>query len=240
MVRFKTILNLKDSDQDGVKDKDEIISYLFDASGDRLKAVRPDIDGDTRRNELDSDSDGGETVDGCEDYSQNGKYEKELGETRNDDPSDDKPLLITLSWPLQGADVDLHLIKPGGQLNSGEDCYYRNKNPYWGSNRGIYRCGDPSLDVDCITQCTVEHIKLDRLETGLYKVKVHYYSDHGKGETSPMVRVTLMGKSYDFWFTVSNNQVRDVCTIDWPTQTVTAVGTVSSLSGAERLTLPGK
>lgn len=246
LVRFQTNPYLpdgKDSDYDGIEDKIEMMSYLFAENGVYLPVIRPDIDGDGLRKELDLDSDNKDnkgTIDGCEDINQDGIWQP--GETRNNDPSDDKILFITLTWENVDKDLDLHLIKPGGQMWKNTDCNYLNKNPDWGkSNVGNLNCGDPKLDTDCITSCTVEHINLETLESGTYHVKVHYYSDHENGPESPKVNVWLQGKSYDFGpRKIADEEVWDVCTIDWPSKTVTAGGAVTSLSAAGGGIKPGK
>jgi hypothetical protein len=188
---------------------------------------------------LDPDSDGGGNWDGCEDSNQpsNGFFEPNLGETRNDDPSDDKLLLIKLGWADLGKDFDLHLIRPGGTIfgSDGSDCYYSNKTPQWGWTAGNYRCGDPKLDQDCITGCTEEQITLNTLKPGTYSVKVHYYSDHGKGTGSPNISVSLyntkdrkiINQSFGPPQELKQAQVWDVCTIDWPSGIINPINTVS-------------
>ncbi len=231
--RFKTDPIYADSDNDRVPDKKEIREYVFNSAG-AFSRRSADIDGDGLRKELDPDNDNGGMDDGCEDSNFNGIFEPALGETDNFKPTDDRSLLITLNWPTPGADVDLHLINP-----SGGECYYVDKNPDWGVP-GI-TCDDPALDVDCITQCTVEHISLNKLENGSYTVRVHYYSDHDLGPTSPSVTVWLQGVSYFFGpQTLTDDQVWDVCTIDWPSKTIGAGGAVTTLSNTQRLRMPGK
>lgn len=102
------------------------------------------------------------------------------GETRM---LDMRTFRIQLEWPLLGADVDLHFVNP-----SGSDCYFANRNPDWGFS------GDPTdnpfLDRDCISGCVLETTSLDRVtQEGTYKIVVHYYSDHGLGDTTATVRV---------------------------------------------------
>jgi len=228
-----------DTDDDLVPDKLDMREYLFTNTG-AYSRRNPDIDGDGLRKEGDPDNDYAQNnglIDGCEDSNQNGKFEANLGETDNFKPSDDMNLHIQLTWPKLGADVDLHLIRPNGQMWSYNDCYFANMNPDWGMP-GV-SCDDPRLDIDCITQCTVENIRLSRLENGIYSVKVHYYWDHNLGPTSPRVTVWVQGVRYDFGpQTLTDDQVWDVCTIEWPSKRVTPGGLVTSLSGTERLTRP--
>jgi len=231
-----------DTDDDLVPDKLDMREYLFDNAGVYSRR-NPDIDGDGLRKERDPDNDYAQNnglIDGCEDSNQNGKLEPSLGETDNFKPSDDMALHIQLRWPTLGADVDLHLIRPNGQMWSGDDCYFANMNPDWGM-LGV-SCDDPRLDIDCITQCTVENIRLSSLESGTYSVKVHYYWDHDLGPTTPSVTVWLQRVKYSFGPQIlTDGQVWDVCTIEWPSGAVTPGGSVTSSSFAiQRLTGPVK
>ena len=233
--------NDADSDHDLVPDGVDIREYVFDAAGTFQKR-NADIDGDGKRKELDLDSDVRDDkgiMDGCEDTNRNGKLEPALGETDNFRASDDMTLHILLSWPKLGSDVDAHLIRPGGQMFSSNDCYYSNKNPDWGM-AGV-TCDNPRLDVDCIQQCTIENIKLSKLEVGTYSVRMHYYSDHGLGPTTPTVTVWVQGVRYSFGpRTMTDDQVWNVCTIDWPSKTVRAAGSVTALSEDGSAHAPGK
>jgi len=230
-----------DTDDDLVPDKLDMREYLFTNAG-AYSRRNPDIDGDGLRKERDPDNDYAQNnglMDGCEDSNQNGKLEPNLGETDNFKPSDDMNLHILLTWPKLGADVDVHLIRPGSQMGSDGDCYYNNMNPDWGMP-GV-SCDDPRLDIDCITQCTVENIRLSRLENGTYSVKVHYFWDHDLGPTSPRVTVWVQGVKYDFGpQLLTDDQVWNVCTIEWPSKVVTPGGLVTSLSATERLLRPRK
>jgi len=90
--RFHTDPFITDTDQDGVNDKQDIASGVFDLTYGY--AFHPggsgrDIDGDKLPTELDEDSDNGGCLDGTEDTNGDGKYEPELGEIYNFDPKDD-------------------------------------------------------------------------------------------------------------------------------------------------------
>lgn len=80
--RFFTGLFDGDSDNDSVRDKNDIREYVFDASNNYSKR-NADIDSDGKRKEKDPDNDGDTYNDGCEDTNFNGKYEPGLGETDN-------------------------------------------------------------------------------------------------------------------------------------------------------------
>lgn len=232
-VRFLTGPAGADSDGDLVPDKLDIRSYIFTADG-KYGRVSPDIDRDGDRKELDRDNDragNNGALDGCEDLNRNGK--PDAGEQSSFDPADDLGIQILLYWPLWGADVDLHFIRPGGAMNSFGDCYYGNRAPDWGTANST--CDDPYLDVDCITQCTIETIRLGSPAPGTYSIKVHYYSDHGKGDVSPDVTVWIKGVRQDFGpSNLSNGQIWDVGTIQWPGGAFTAVNTVRDMTADER------
>jgi hypothetical protein len=219
--RFSTIYNDVDTDSDLVQDLPDIREYVFSAAG--VYSLRnADVDGDGARKELDPDSDYGSndgTIDGCEDSDHDGRYEANLGETNNFSPVDDKILQIQLTWPQLGSDVDLHLIKPGAAMWSNGDNYFGNLNPDWGPPGP---CGNPTLDIDCITGCTVENSRLDKLETGIYNVKVHYFWDHDLGPATPRVVIWVQGTRYVFGpQQLTDDQIWDVATVEMPTNVVT-------------------
>ena len=83
--RFHTDPLRKDTDYDGVDDKNDIREYVFNAQHQYAKRVA-DLDNDGVRKELDPDNDGDLVMDGCEDSNQNGKYEPARGESDNFDP----------------------------------------------------------------------------------------------------------------------------------------------------------
>lgn len=133
---------------------------------------------------------------------------------------------VQLTWPQLGSDFDLHFIRPGGAYWAiPDDCHFRNRNPDWGV------VGDPddnpALDVDCISACTIENIVLEEAFDGTYTIKVHYYSDHGQGPGSPRVRVWVAGQQLNFGpQQMTNGQVWDVATIDWPSGSLTVIDQV--------------
>ena len=213
--RLATIYNDKDSDNDDVLDGADVRGYVFANNG--TYALRSaDIDNDGKRKEVDSDNDHAAndgTLDGCEDRDHDGKYEAAQGETNNFSPVDDKLLHIRLTWPQVGSDVDIHLLRPGGTFGSYDDVYYANRSPDWGP---AGRCGNPTLDVDCITSCTVENIRLDTLEPGTYTVIVHYYYDHEQGPTPATVTIKLGDRLFQHTKTVADGERWTATTITWP------------------------
>ncbi len=95
---------------------------------------------------------------------------------------------IRLTWNNLGADVDLHFKNPNG-----DDCFYNRRNPDWGVPGDVQ--DNPSLDRDCIQQCTEENTTIDLLrQAGTYRIEVHYYSDHGRGASTARVEVFKYGR----------------------------------------------
>jgi len=105
-IRFGTDPGNRDSDGDGVNDKEEIRASVFEPrigwsvkasavrAGERFpapSATGRDFDGDGLRMERDPDSDGGGCKDGEEDLNGNGV--RDAGETSNFDPDDD-PMVV--------------------------------------------------------------------------------------------------------------------------------------------------
>lgn len=139
---------------------------------------------------------------------------------------DELDIHAQLTWPLLGSDFDLHFIRPGGAYWAiPDDCHWRNKQPDWGVPGET--SDNPALDVDCIDSCTIENIILQDAFNGTYTIKVHYYSDHGLGASSPRVRVWVRGQQFDYGpRQMTNDQVWDVATINWQNGSLTVIDQV--------------
>lgn len=85
--RFRTNPRAKDTDSDGVDDKQDIRAWVFDERTSALS--NHDRDGDRKTMELDEDSDDGGCFDGVEDANGNGKHESANKESYNFDKNDD-------------------------------------------------------------------------------------------------------------------------------------------------------
>jgi PKD repeat protein len=154
---------------------------------------------------------------------------------------------IKLTWNTDDTDVDLHLVKPGGELWGPGDCYWENIHPDWDGDGEYYDPYDPNnndendpyLDIDDMGGYGPEHITINKSLAGTYSVVVHYWDDWGHGPSDATVTVTLYGgttneivrtfgphhMSYDDYWEVAN--------ITMPQGTFSSVAQSSTLRSAE-------
>ncbi|MBA2663349.1 MAG: choice-of-anchor D domain-containing protein [Bradymonadaceae bacterium] len=117
-----------------------------------------------------------------------------------------------------GTDLDLHLLHPRGRWNKGpHDCFWQNMRPDWGVAGDS--SDDPSLDIDKVDGWGPENINLDKPENDtVYKVGVHYFSDHGYGASFATVRIFLGGElvSEVRRKRLADQQFWHMANIEWP------------------------
>lgn len=101
---------------------------------------------------------------------------------------------ITLTWQPSGADIDLHLVQPGGRFfKNPEDVCYCNPNPDWGV---VGQADDnPFLDRDDLVGPGPENINLTRAPySGEYDVVAHHFAANGhSGPVDVTIEVRLRG-----------------------------------------------
>ncbi len=86
---------------------------------------------------------------------------------------------VQLTWNTgPSSDMDLHLLRPGGSTNTGNDCYYANcqvTGLEWGV---VGAAGDPILDVDDTEGYGPENIFITSgAEAGQYRIVVRNFDD---------------------------------------------------------------
>jgi hypothetical protein len=131
-----------------------------------------------------------------------------------------------------GADLDLHFVhmkyavtEPGGDpwFNMPFDAYWFNPNPNWGTLAPNVP-DDPSLDRDDTDGAGPENLNLDQPQNGVvYGVGVHYWSEHGYGESFATVRIYIYGSLVleAAGIPMSGCDLWDVARIEWPSAKVT-------------------
>lgn len=97
---------------------------------------------------------------------------------------------VQLSWDTPDSDIDLHLIRPGGAVESENDCFYANcegTGLEWGAAGSA---GNPVLDVDDLSGFGPENIFIrSGAEAGEYRIVVHNYD--GSPATHATVKIYL-------------------------------------------------
>lgn len=107
---------------------------------------------------------------------------------------------VSLRWNLP-TDVDLHLVKPRGQVGDygngvagrsrGTDCSPFNRSPAWGLPGSD---DDPRLEQDAVTTRGPESVRIDGLESGRYEVYAHYCDSRNvRSVTDARLEVSLRG-----------------------------------------------
>jgi len=104
-------------------------------------------------------------------------------------------VVIELTWGTEGDDMDLHLLAPGGELNSDTDCYYLNCKAEtatldWGEE-GVTE-DNPTLDVDDISGTGPEVISIAEPSAGSYTIVVNdFASSVMEEDNSVTIRILL-------------------------------------------------
>ncbi|UCB43242.1 MAG: DUF11 domain-containing protein [Dehalococcoidales bacterium] len=128
---------------------------------------------------------------------------------------------IELTWDKNDTDMDIHLIRPGGEMwNIPDDCYWNNGNPDWGA-AGVSE-DNPSLDQDDVDGFGPENLTLEQPEVGIYQVKVDYFDDYDNGPSVATVIIWINDeKVAEYSQEMSDGDTWDCAQIDWPSGVVT-------------------
>jgi hypothetical protein len=135
-------------------------------------------------------------------------------------------LAIEIHWQQAGDDLDLHLLAPGGSMETRTDCYYANCKPPavldWGVV-GVTR-DNPQMDMDDIPGTGPENIDIDEPADGVYSVVVH---DYPGSVYSAANRVTvtlyidgLLVETLEHDM-LGEDTTWSACEIDWPSGIIT-------------------
>jgi hypothetical protein len=143
-------------------------------------------------------------------------------------------ITVQLTWDHPSADIDLHLVRGNGPVNSPNDCYYANCKPGaanfpdWDGVTGRSP-GDPVLDVDDTNGYGPETTSVEDAPSGIYEVGVHSFGQPS-GDTVPCtvkiyVNASLVAEyrrtlvaSKDYWrvgtVTIPSGAVGEIDTVE--------------------------
>lgn len=128
-------------------------------------------------------------------------------------------LLIQLVWDHPVADLDLHVLRPGDQLDADFDCSWQHPHPDWGT------LGDPNDDPahlgDKLAGFGPESVVYEQPIDGDYRIAVAYNS--AQGSASPALNATV--RIYMYGVVVRElthpmaaaGELWEAGTVNWPT-----------------------
>ncbi|MFO0728648.1 MAG: choice-of-anchor D domain-containing protein [Myxococcota bacterium] len=138
---------------------------------------------------------------------------------------------VVLRWNTRLTDVDVHLVRPGGNpfASDGSDCFFGQPSPDWGTAGDT--TDNPFLDQDDTDGLGPENINLSATAPGDYKVYVHYWRDSGLGASNATVDIFIGGTmAGTFNHSLRCDDLWLAGTVHWNgmTGTFTPSGTVTS------------
>lgn len=129
---------------------------------------------------------------------------------------------VGLTWDELGADFELHLVRPGGQINTDNDCTWTTcvgSSPDWGVEGDP--SDDPRKDVDNTGAYGPENIFLAGPEAGTYTVLVEHWGN-GDAQAPGTVTFNVAGNTTVVDIdALAPRHVWTAGTIEWPSGEVT-------------------
>lgn len=101
-----------------------------------------------------------------------------------------------------GSDLDLHFLRTdlgGDWFDSTFDCFWSSPSPSVTVLDPALANHNPTLDRDDTDGAGPENINLGVLSDGTFSIGVHYWFDHGFGNSFATIRVYLHGELIDEW-----------------------------------------
>lgn len=130
-------------------------------------------------------------------------------------------LWVEMFWQHSGDDMDLHVLRPGGSIESDNDCFYMNcVNGGW-LDWGIpgYSDDDPSLDIDDIPGVGPENTNIMNPENGNFEIWVHDFPGSVYSSANEVtVKIYLTGEMVweDTRTITGENSYTHYATVVWP------------------------
>lgn len=138
-------------------------------------------------------------------------------------------LWVEMFWSLTGDDMDLHVLRPDGELLTDGDCHYDNcigGRLDWGV-AGV-SSDDPNLDMDDIAETGPENVNILQPESGVFSIYVHDYpTSESKHSGSNAVTVNIFLGGEQAWTgtkdVAGEDTFTEFATVDWPSGVITPV-----------------
>jgi hypothetical protein len=146
-----------------------------------------------------------------------------------------RDLRLTLTWDNLGTDMELHLVRDGGHINTEpDDCTWFtcvSRQPMWGPDTA----NNPRKDVDNTSYYGPENIYLDRAVAGTYHVLVEYWG--GGTPSTNEIDVTIRERTVAHLTRpmLPVHAVWYVGTVSFPGGTFTPVDTITACASNWRL-----